>query len=126
MIFPSGPSARLEPSKTRLSLPPTWYHGDRYLVVPGDRGKHVVPELAFPQVERRSGDVQQNLPSRPDEIFDRVDAIQPAVPEVLVVPGVFADGEGAGSAIETEQFLLVGGCKVPLLVEYVIGGQQSL
>ena len=76
------------------------HHGNRNAIMPGDSRQHVLAKFALAQVERRSRDVQQNLPARPDEVLHRIDAVEATVPEVLVVPGVLADGQRARSIVE--------------------------
>ena len=56
----------------------------------------------------------------------RIDGVEAARPEVLVVPGVFADGDGEAHAVEFDDLLRTGGQEVALLVEDVVEGQQAL
>ncbi len=60
------------------------------------------------------------------QLFHGIDRVEPARPEVLVVPGVLADGDGQANAVEFDHFLRAGGRKVALLVEDVVKGQQAL
>ena len=60
--------------------------------------EHVASKFALAKGERRRRDIQQDLAACADQVFYRIDAVQAAVPEVLVVPGVFADGERARGA----------------------------
>ena len=102
--FPSGPSAKLEPSNTRLSFPPTWFTnatGTRYL-----RGDGLASisraQFALAQVKRRRRDVQQDLSARSDQVFHGIDPVQRAVPEMFVVPGILANGQGELFAIQRQ------------------------
>ncbi len=60
------------------------------------------------------------------EVLDRILAVEAALPELLVVPGVLADGEGDLVAAEIEECLALGGQEVAGLVEDVVSGQQHL
>ena len=60
------------------------------------------------------------------QFFHRVDGIEAARPEVLVVPCVFTDGDGQPHAIKLDGLLLAGGGEVALLVEDVVKGQEAL
>ena len=60
------------------------------------------------------------------ELFDGIDRIQAPRPEVLVVPGVFADGDGQPYAVQLHHLLLLGALKVALFVEDVVEGQEAL
>ena len=71
------------------------HHGDRHAVMLRDRRQHVLPKFALAQIEGRRRDVQQNLPAGSNQVLHRIDAIQAAVPEVLVIPSVLANGERA-------------------------------
>ena len=60
------------------------------------------------------------------QIFHRVDIVQAARPEVLVVPGVLADGDGQPHSVQFDHLLRTRGRKVTLLVEDVVERQQPL
>ena len=60
------------------------------------------------------------------QLFNGIDRIEPPRPEVLVVPRVFADGNGQPHSIEFHHPLFARGCKVTLLVENVVERQQPL
>ena len=60
------------------------------------------------------------------QFLDGVAAIERALPKLLVVPGVLADGERDFAAIQKENRLGLGGDEVARLVEHIVGGQQHL
>ena len=60
------------------------------------------------------------------ELFDGIDGVEATRPEVLVVPGVLADGDGEPSSVELDDLLRSGRRKVALLIENVIERQQPL
>ena len=60
------------------------------------------------------------------QLFHRIDCVEPARPEIFVVPGVFADGDGEPHAIEFNNLLLRRWGEIALLVEDVVEGQQPL
>ena len=66
------------------------------------------------------------LPPAPIQVFDGIDAVEAAVPEILVVPGILADGKRTRGAGQTQQRLAVSRGEVAHLVENVIGGQEAL
>src|SRR5271165_548768 len=74
------------------------HHGDRHAVMPSNSGEHLAAKLTLAERERRGRDIQQDFAARANEVFDRIDAVQTAIPEVLVVPSVFTNREGAGGS----------------------------
>ena len=60
------------------------------------------------------------------QLFDRIDGVQAALPEVLVVPGVLADGDGQPQAVQLDHLLRPRRGEVALLVEDIVEGQQPL
>src|ERR1019366_1953030 len=101
-------------------------HRDRYFLILCDGRQHVVAQFALAQPKRRRGNVQYEIPAPADQFLHGIDAIEPPVPEALVVPGVLADGQSHLLAAKAEQLLALGRSKVAHLVEDVIGGQQHL
>ena len=120
-------SASEEPSKIRLSLPPTWLHISTGMrVAAGDGGQHLAADgaLGVPERRRREIDVQRRVLAH--QLFHGIDGVEAARPEVLVVPGVLADGDGEANAVELDHLLRAGRRKVALLVEDVVKGQEAL
>jgi hypothetical protein len=73
------------------------HNGD--VVTLGRARKQVTPELALAHVIRRRVDAQQHLRAGLREFFHGVAKVQTAIPELLVVPSVLADGDcGLASA----------------------------
>jgi hypothetical protein len=60
------------------------------------------------------------------QLFHRVNGVETAGPEMLVVPCVFADGDGEANAVEFDNLLLARGGEIALLVEDVVEGQEAL
>jgi hypothetical protein len=58
------------------------------------------------------------------QFIDGIALIEALFPEILVVPGIFANGERDRVGTEVEEVLPVGGAEVALLVEDVVIGQQ--
>ena len=74
------------------------HHGYGHTVVSSNGGEHVTTKFSLAKSEGRSRNIQQDLAACSDEISDRIDAVEAAIPEILVVPGVFANGERARGA----------------------------
>ena len=45
------------------------------------------------------------------KLFHGIDSVEPAPPEVLVVPGILADGDGEANAVRFNHLLGLGGEK---------------
>ena len=105
-------------------------HDDRNAVALGDGGEHVEADLALVAPVGRGGDVDDKragaFASLAHEFVDGIDGVEARGPEGLVVPGVFADGEGDAFAAEAEWLLAFGGREVALLVEDIVEGQEHL
>jgi hypothetical protein len=102
------------------------HHGDGNLVVLRNRRKHLLTEFAFADMERGRGDVQQDLATGAEQVFDRIDAVKAAVPEILVIPGIFTDRKGQFRVVKWEEFLVFRRGKVSALIENVVRWKQSL
>jgi hypothetical protein len=51
-------------------------------------------------------------------------AVERSLPKLLVVPGVFADGERDLAVVQEQEGLRLGRDEIARLVEHVVGGQQ--
>ena len=60
------------------------------------------------------------------QLFDGIDGVQALLPEVLVVPGVLADGDGQPQAVQLDHLLRPRRSEVTLLVEDIVEGQKLL
>ena len=60
------------------------------------------------------------------QFFNGIDGVQPPRPEVLVVPGVFADSDGEPFTFKFKDVLAFGRSEIALLIEDVVKGQQHL
>jgi hypothetical protein len=99
-------------------------HDDRCLVPLRDRGQHAVAQLPFPPVIRGGGDIEDDRAAGAHQLFDRVDGIEASRPEQLIVPRIFANGEGQPLVVQTVQALVFGRGKISLFVEDVIERQK--
>ena len=61
-----------------------------------------------------------------NQSLDGIERIQTFVPKVLIVPGIFTDGEGHLLATKRKQQLAFSRRKVAHLIEDIVGGQQHL
>ncbi len=80
--------------------------------------------LGVPEGGRGQIDVQGGLLTH--QLFHRVHLVQTLGPEVLVVPGVLADGDGEADSVQLDDLLPAGRGEVTLLVEYVVKGEEPL
>ncbi len=60
------------------------------------------------------------------QFFDRVAAVAAALPILLVVPGVLANGESDSLPAKLQNVLFLGGLEIARLVEDVVVRQQHL
>ena len=58
-------------------------------------------------------------------VLDGIAGVERALPELLVVPGVLADGDGEALVAGGEQVLMIGGDEVAVFVEDVVGGEEG-
>ena len=69
---------------------------------------------------------KNEISASPYQRLHWIEAVKSLVPEMFVVPGVFADGQRHAVAAEIEQLLVAGGGEIAHFVEDVVGGQQHL
>ena len=74
----------------------------------------------------RRGEVDEHCGLLAHQLFNRIDRVQAARPEVLVIPGVLADGDGQPEAVQLDHLLRLRRGKVALFVEDIVEGQQAL
>ena len=121
MSSPSGARTREEPSKMRESLPPTWLTmTTKALCAAGDGGEHVAAEQRACRASKGEAEMLRMMRgcaagavSVPlaHQLVDRVDGVEAARPEALVVPGVLADGDGERLAVESVSDCCAAGSK---------------
>src|SRR5262249_34445436 len=87
-------------------------------------GQHLTTELALIHPVRRSGNIQDEITAFADERFDWIKAVKPPVPEMLVIPCVFADGQRHLVSTEWKNCLLRRWRKVARFIEHIVGRQQ--
>src|SRR5208282_1871995 len=101
-------------------------HEHRDAVAAGDGGQHFAANGALVVPERRGRKVDVQRRALPHELFHGIDGVEAAPPEILVVPGVLADGDGEAETLEVDDLLGPGWGEVALLVKDVIEGQEPL
>ncbi len=99
-------------------------HGDP--VASSDGGQHLAADFALGVPEGRRRKVDMNGGMLGHDLFHGIDGVELAGPEGLVVPGVFADGDGQAHALEFDHLLGARRRKIALFVEHVVEGQQAL
>src|SRR5215467_399946 len=99
------------------------YKRHRNMIIAGNRGEHLTPQFALSCPERRSRNVQHKISTSMDQRFDRIHAVQPAWPEMFIVPGIFTNGERHLLPAKREQKLTASRSKISRFIENVIGGQ---
>src|ERR1019366_4835071 len=123
---PIGPQRETRSVKHEAVVSANLVHQrNRNAVVPGNGGQHVKSQFAFVKIKRRRRDVQQDLSTRADQVLHGIDSVQLTVPEILVVPRVFANRERKLLAVKGQQLLAIGGREVAHLVKHVVAGQQA-
>src|SRR6185437_5612133 len=60
------------------------------------------------------------------QLFHGIDAVEPVLPKAFVIPCVFTDRNGDRLAFHGDEPLMGRGCKITLLVENIVEGQQHL
>ena len=83
-------------------------------------------QRALAHVEGRGVGDDEDRAAGGDQVLHGIAGVERALPELFVVPGVLADGDGEALVAGGEQVLVVGGDEVAVLVEDVVGGQQGL
>ncbi len=90
----------------------------------GDRCQHAVAQFSLTAVVRGGRDVENERTAAAHQLLHRVDGIQAAGPEQLIVPGIFADGEGEALVRQGVELLTLSGSKIALLVENIVERQK--
>src|SRR6185369_16192852 len=88
--------------------------------------EHFLPQGLLAGVEGRGGEVKDGLRAGFGEGFDRVLMITAALPEIAVVPDVFADADAKSYAVQLQNLGAVEGLEVAVLVEHVVCGEEGL
>ena len=102
------------------------HHHNRNAIIAGNGSEHLAAELALAYPEGRRRDIQNKVASSFDQLVHRIKPVELAVPEVLVVPRILANGESHAVATEIEQLLRICRGEVAHLIEDVVGGKQHL
>src|SRR6185295_6177769 len=88
--------------------------------------EHSIAQLVFADFEGRRRQVDDRLRAGLRQLLDRIEVIPAALPEIAVVPDVFADADAELLAAELEDLVAAIRLEVPILVEHVVGRQQRL
>ena len=103
---PRASRASEEPSKIRLSLPPTWLHSSTGM--PSRRAMAASISRRMARLPCQKGDEERLMCTagcwRISSSMGST-CVKPPRPEVLVVPGVFADGDGQPDAVQLDHLL---------------------
>ena len=102
------------------------HHRNRNLKPAGDGLKHLETHLALAHVIRRGGNVDEQVHSLGGKFLHRVALVKFAVPKLLVVPDVLADGDRHARAVDLVDRLAFRRLKVAPLVEDIVGRQKHL
>src|SRR5215469_11029704 len=99
------------------------YKRDGNMIIAGNGGEHLTPQFPLSCPERRSRNVQHKISTRLDQRFDRIHAVQPAWPEMFVVPRIFTNGERHLLPAIRKQELTASRSEISRFIENVIGRQ---
>src|SRR5262249_15769405 len=102
------------------------HHDHRTTKIGCDVLKHLATQLNFADMKWRCRNIQHQVTAGANQLFHGINAVQTLVPEVLVVPGVFANGQRDSATVERNQLLLSCWGEVAQLVKDVVGRQQHL
>ena len=102
------------------------HHHQRQAVFLGGVGEHLLAQHLFPHGERRCGEIDDGLGAGLRENLDGIVVVAAALPEIAVVPDVFADADPQLAAIQLQDLRLRGRLEVAVFVEDIVSGQQRL
>ena len=88
--------------------------------------EHLTTQISLIHLIGRCGDIDQKVGAPLDLVADRIGVIQRFRPEILVVPAVLADGNSEVAPAEGDKHCFTRPLEVAVLVEHIVGGQQSL
>ena len=80
-------------------------HQHRNAVAARDRGQHFPAHGPLGVPERRRGKVDVQGRMLAHQFFHGIDLVEPARPEVLVVPGILTDGDGQANPVQLNHLL---------------------
>ena len=99
---------------------------ERHAVLARHAAEHLLAPLVLAGRERRRRQVDDRLGAGADQLLDRIVVIAAPLPEVAIVPDVFADADAEPPSGDLEDLRAVERLEVPVLVEDVVGRQQRL
>ena len=97
---------------------------DRHAKMARGGGEDLGPLRALAHVIRRRVDADQDARSGRGQFLHRIAAVAPALPILLVVPDVFANGQRGDGIAQRQRRLFRGRLKIARFIEDVVGGQQ--
>ena len=98
----------------------------RDFFVPGNAPEHFQPHPFLAVVPWRRGKVQNQFRPLRNQFLDRIAAIPPFRPEILVVPNVLANSDADFLSFEIKRRNRFRRFKITDFVENVVGRQQAL
>src|SRR5437868_14918504 len=96
------------------------------MVLSRHAAQHLFATPMFADGEGRRGKIDDCVRAGLNELFDWIVAIPAALPEVAIVPDVFADADAEAVAAQMQNLRTAVPLGAPVLVEDVVGRQQRL
>src|SRR5207302_6495259 len=87
------------------------HHHNRSLVFTRDGLQHLAAQLALPYPKWRGRNVQHEISALPHQLLYWIHAVEPPVPELLIIPCVFANRKRHALSAKRKQRLLLRGCE---------------
>ncbi|HEX3990417.1 MAG TPA: hypothetical protein VHX39_04510 [Acetobacteraceae bacterium] len=101
-------------------------HDRRHFMAAHDSAKHFRAQFPLAQMEGRGVYTDEHIRPGLHQLIDGVAPIKPVRPELLVVPGVFTDGERDVISAHFPDQLRIGGDEISHFIEHVISGKEDL
>src|SRR5439155_25968803 len=89
-------------------------------------GEDLASQRSLVHVVWRRVDADEDLGACLRQLRDRIALVEAALPVLLVIPGVLADGECETASIESGEVWRIAGQEVAGFVEHVVSRQQHL
>ena len=99
---------------------------ERNVVARGDAREKIVTRAPLAAVERRRGNVQDDLRPLPRQLVDRIAAVDFRAEDFVVEPEILADGDACFDAGDVDDTNAASRLEVAQLVEDVVSRQQRL
>ncbi len=98
---------------------------ERHPILQRHAAEHLLAPAVLAGGERGRRQVDDGFGARAHQLFDRIVVIPPALPEVAIVPDVFADADAQPPAAKSQDLRSVERLEVPVFVEDIVGGQKG-